>query len=235
MGYPYGPQQGQGYPPIGQQGYQPGGYPALGQGGPGYGAPGHSAPGYGAPWPGGPGYAAQGYGMSGYGAPQGPASGATGIFAAVLALLLSVISLGGAAFSYNTTSAYECTGKFVQKSDGTFGCASTSVSSLVMTFVVIGAAIGLLLFTGSIMLFLRKTAGRVIVIIVAALSALGSLGSLATAASSSVTSGTGMTIGLVQAGFAVLMLVLAAAPSTGRWIRAAQQRPSYPQGGYQQY
>ncbi|MFD6400635.1 hypothetical protein [Nocardia sp. NPDC060249] len=137
--------------------------------------------------------------------------------------------------SYNATSAYECSGKLVQKSDGTFGCASTSVSPVIMTFVVIGAAIGLLLFTGSILLFLRKTAGRVIVIIVAALSALGSLGSLVTPASSSLTSGAGVAIGLVQAAVAVLMLSLAAAPSTGRWIRAAQQRPSYPQGGYQQY
>ncbi|MEV6659971.1 hypothetical protein [Nocardia fluminea] len=217
MGYPYGQQQGQGYPPVGQQGYTP-----YGQAAPGYGAP---MPGYGAP----------GYATPGYGYPPPAASGATGIIAAVLAFLLSLVSLAGAVVSYNATRVYECSGKLIQKSDGTFGCSSTSVSPLVMTFAVIGAALGLLLLLGSILLFLRKTAGRVIVISVAALSALGSLGSLATSASSSVISGASMAIGLVQAGVSVLMLSLAAASATGRWIRAAQQRPNYPQGGYQRY
>ncbi|MEU4813898.1 hypothetical protein AB0H20_32270 [Nocardia fluminea] len=232
MGYPYGQQQGQGYPPAGQQGYNP-----YGQAAPGYGAPGPGVPGYGAPMSGygPPGYATPGPGAPGYGYPPPAASGATGIIAAVLALLLSMVSLGGAVVSYNTTSAYECSGGLVQKSDGTFGCSSTSISPLVMTFVVIGAALGLLLLIGSLLLFLRKTAGRVIVISVAALSALGSLGSLATSASSSVISGASTAIGLVQAAVSVLMLSLAAASSTGRWIRAAQQRPNYPQGGYQRY
>ncbi|MFE1595848.1 hypothetical protein [Nocardia sp. NPDC058705] len=247
MGYPYGQQQGPGYPPVGQQGYAPyGGQGAPGYGtpaaygtpvpsAPGYGAPGHSAPGYGTPGHGAPAYGTPGYGASGYGAPQGPVSGTTGILAAVLALLLSLISLAGAAVSYNATSALECTGKYVQTATGSFECADSSIGPMVMTFVVIGAAIGLLLFIGSILLFLRKTAGRVIVIIVAALSALGSLGSLAATAASSLTSGAGVAIGLVQAAVALVMLGLAAAPSTGRWIRAAQQRPTYPQGNYQRY
>ncbi|MFD4461401.1 hypothetical protein [Nocardia sp. NPDC058480] len=250
MGYPYGPQQGQGYPPAGQQGYQPGGYPAPGPGGPGFGAPGHGtpgdgaagygAPGYGTPGHGGPGYGAPNhgnpqYGMPGYGAPQGAVSGATGILAAVLALVLSLISLGGAVVSYNSPLATECTGKFVQLPDGSFGCSSTSLTPLVTTFLVIGAIIGVLLLTGSILLFLRKTAGRVIVIVVSTLSALGGVASLASMADAPVTSEAGMTISGVQAAVAILMLVLAAAPSTGRWIRAAQRRPNYPQGNYQRY
>ncbi|MFD4444217.1 hypothetical protein ACFWPK_31020 [Nocardia sp. NPDC058519] len=245
VGYPYGPQQGQGYPPGGQQGYQPGGYPAPGPGGPGYGTPGHGTPGYGAPGHGtpgygGPGYGAPGhgnpqYGIPGYGAPQGAVSGATGILAAVLALVLSLISLAGAVVSYNSPLATECTGKLVQLPDGTFACSSTSLTPLVTTFLVIGAIIGVLLLTGSILLFLRKTAGRVIVIVVSTLSALGGVASLVSMADAPVTSDAGMTISGVQAAVAILMLVLAAAPSTGRWIRAAQRRPDYPQGNYQRY
>ena len=95
------------------------------------------------------------------------------------------------------------------------------------------AALDLLSLTRIV--FLRKSAGRVIIIILASLTALGGLVSLVFTLGSAVSSVAGVTIGLIQAGSATLILCLAAAGSTGRWIRAAQQRPSYPQGGYQRY
>ncbi len=33
----------------------------------------------------------------------------------------------------------------------------------------------------------------------------------------------------------MVVLALAVAPSTGRWIQAAQRRPAYPQANYQRY
>ncbi|MEV4207357.1 hypothetical protein [Nocardia salmonicida] len=227
MGYPYGPQQGQGYPPVGQQGYNP-----YGQAAPGYGAPGPGVPGYGAPVP---GYGATpGPGAPGYGYPQPPATGGTAITAAVLALLLSLIGGAGLAIGYGILGDNSA-GPLVQTSDGSFTRESVPLSSLVMTYFAIGAIVAALWFIGAILLFLRKSAGRVIIIILASLTALGGLVSLVFTLGSAVSSVAGVTIGLIQAGVATLILCLAAAGSTGRWIRAAQQRPSYPQGGYQQY
>ncbi|MEU4705860.1 hypothetical protein AB0G00_05455 [Nocardia salmonicida] len=231
MGYPYGPQQGQGYPPVGQQGYNP-----YGQAAPGYGAAGPGVPGYGAPVPGygAPGYGMPGPGAPGYGYPQLPATGGTAITAAVLALLLSLIGGAGLAIGYGILGDNSA-GPLVQTSDGSFTRQSVPLSSLVMTYFAIGASVAALWFIGAILLFLRKSAGRVIIIILASLTALGGLVSLVFTLGSAVSSVAGVTIGLIQAGFATLILCLAAAGSTGRWIRAAQQRPSYPQGGYQQY
>ncbi|MFC9661612.1 hypothetical protein ACFVJ5_15355 [Nocardia sp. NPDC127606] len=229
MGYPYGQQQGQGYPPVGQQGYHP-----YGQAAPGYGAPGPGVPGYGIP---GPGYGAPGYatpGAPGYGYPQPPATGGTAITAAVLALLLSLIGAAGLAIGYEIVGDAGA-GPLVQLPDGSFGRKNVPVSSMVMTYFVIGAIVAALWFIGAMLLFLRKSAGRVIIIILASLTALGGLVSLVFTLGSGVSSVAGVAIGLIQAGFATLILCLAAAGSTGRWIRAAQQQPHYPQGGYQQY
>ncbi|MFB7878235.1 hypothetical protein ACFC06_23550 [Nocardia sp. NPDC056064] len=104
---------------------------------------------------------------------------------------------------------------------------------------MVGLALGgiacLLWLLGAILLFRRKTAGRVIVIILSTLATLGGLASLATVAASPVGSAATLGIGLAQAGFAVLVLCLAAAPSTGRWIQAAHIPPAYPHGPYRQY
>ncbi|MGW6698470.1 hypothetical protein [Nocardia sp. NPDC055049] len=231
MGYPYGQQQGQGYPPVGQQGYNP-----YGQALPGYGAPGPGAPGYGVPGPGygAPGYGTPGPGAPGYGYPQPPATGGTAITAAVLALLLSLIGAAGLAIGYAMVGDNSA-GPLVQLPDGSFGYKSVPVSSMVMTYFVVGAVVAGLWFIGATLLFLRKSAGRVIIIILASLTALGGLVSLVFTLGSGVSSVAGVAIGLIQAGFATLILCLAAAGSTGRWIRAAQQQPNYPQGGYQQY
>ncbi|MFE3322397.1 hypothetical protein [Nocardia sp. NPDC059195] len=249
MGYPYGPQQGQGYPPAGQQGYQPGGYPAPGPGGPGFGAPtynaqGHSTPGpgapsYGAPGHNGPGYSAPGHGMPGnsvpgYGAPQGPTSGTTGIIAAVLAVLLSLISLVSAVVVYNSPSSFEGVGDLVQNPDGSFSRPDKALLPEAIGYIAVCVIVSLLLLTGSILLFLRTMAGQVIAIVAAALSALVGAGSFALDIPSLV-SINGPIIGMAQPVLSMVALALAVSPSTGRWIRAAQRRPNYPQGNYQRY
>lgn len=205
MGYPYGPQQGQGYPPVGQQGYAPpvyGGYPA-----PGYAQP---QPGYG---------------------PR-PVSGGTGIAAASLALLISLVGGIVLAVSYSILADAE-TGRVLQQPDGTFKPEMTGLGEGVMVGLAIGGIACLLWLLGAVLLFRRTTAGRVIVIVLATLGVLGGLGSLVVAAGTA--SPATVAIGVVQAGFAVLVLCLAAAPSTGRWIQAARIPPAYPHGPYQQY
>ncbi|MFI7526656.1 hypothetical protein [Nocardia salmonicida] len=229
MGYPYGPQQGQGYPPVGQQGYNP-----YGQAAPGYGAAGPGVPGYGAPVP---GYGTPGYGMPGpgYGAHRGPVNGTTGIIAAVVAALLSVVSVVGAAIVYNSPAAIDYrAGEFVMDSDGTFSNTSEAFIPTAIGYMVVCVVVGVLLLTGSILLFLRTTAGRVIAIVAGALSVLVGAGSFAPDLVSPANIN-GAMIGMVQPVLSLVLLALAVAPSTGRWIQASRQRPSYPQGNYQRY
>ncbi|MFD3747097.1 hypothetical protein [Nocardia sp. NPDC058633] len=207
MGYPYGPQQG--HDPYGGQGY--------------------AQPGYGDPYGGQPGYAAQPYAQPGYGAPvygaapypyapgygQPRPGGGTAITAAVITLLLSLIS-----------------GLFLA-----IGVAATLGSSksssidapVVMVPLIVGGGVCLLWFLGSILLFRRKAAGRVILIMLSSLAVLGM--GVSTVVSLGNTGDPAPTIigGVLGGGLALLILCLAAAPSTGRWIRAG--RPS----GHQHY
>lgn len=221
MGYPYGPQQGQGYPPVGQQGYNPHG----GQGAPGFGTPGPGAPAFGPP----------GYGGPGYGAPHGPVNGTTGIIAAVVAVLLSLVSVAGAVIVYTSPASIDYqAGKFVIDSDGTFSNTSDAFIPTAIGYIVVCVVVSVLLLTGSILLFLRTTAGRVIAIVAGALSALVGAGSFAPDLVSPAHIN-GAMIGMVQPVLSLVLLALAIAPSTGRWIQASRRRPSYPQGNYQRY
>ncbi|MEV0343268.1 hypothetical protein AB0H49_30040 [Nocardia sp. NPDC050713] len=78
------------------------------------------------------------------------------------------------------------------------------------------ASIGVLYFTGGVLLFRRKTAGRIIVIGVAALLALASF----------IAAGFGPAVGqrdaLVGGFFQVGILTLAALGATGEWIAAGR-------------
>ncbi|MGW6119701.1 hypothetical protein ACWFRF_11695 [Nocardia sp. NPDC055165] len=214
MGYPYGPQQG--HDPYAGQGYaQPGYGPDPYGGQPGYpqpyGAPvqnGYGAPAYGAaPYPYAPGY----------GEPR--AGGGTAITAAVISLLLSLLALAGLGiaaailFGENTGSA-----------------AGDEVRSAATVSLLIGAAVGLLWLLGAILLFRRKTAGRVILILLSTLALIFSAISIVAAVSTGSEEPTVTLVGgIITSIIPLLILVLAAAPSTGRWIRAG--RPS----GYQHY
>ncbi|MFD6398813.1 hypothetical protein [Nocardia sp. NPDC060249] len=218
MGYPYGPQQGQ--DPYAGQGYaQPGYGPDPYGGQPGYAQP-YGAPvqnGYGAPV-----YGAAPYPYApGYGEPR--AGGGTAITAAVISLLLSLLGLAGigiaAAFLF---------------SEDTGGATGDEVRSAATVSLLIGAAVGLLWLLGAILLFRRKTAGRVILILLSGaglvfcvlstaiplLAGNGAAGEEATFV---------LLGGAVSGAVPLLIFLLTVAPSTGRWIRAGRQ------GGYQQY
>jgi hypothetical protein len=219
MGYPYGPQQGQ--DPYAGQGYaQPGYAPDPYGGQPGYAQP------YGAPFQNGYGAPAYGaapypdYGMPYYGPPR--AGGGTAITAALISLLMAVVALGGLGIGV----------AFLLGTD-----ATSATDEDGRTAAAIGMAIGavpcLLWLLGSILLFRRKTAGRVIIILMSSLALLYCVVSMVITLPGEKGEDVMFTLigGVVVGAIPLLLLVLAAAPSTGRWIRAG--RPSaYPYQGY---
>ncbi|TCK00931.1 hypothetical protein [Nocardia alba] len=216
MGYPYGPQQGQ--DPYAGQGYaQPGyGPDPYGYAQP-YGAPvqnGYGAPVYGvAPYPYGPGY----------GEPR--AGGGTAITAAVIALLLSILGLGVMGVATAVIMGSDAT----SRSEKDFRAALT-------VGMLIGAVPCALLLLGSILLFRRKTAGRVILILLSGIGVVFSvLSTVIPLVSGNGVAGEEATVvligGAVSGAAPLLIFLLALAPSTGRWIRAG--RPGgYPPPGY---
>ncbi|WP_280222609.1 hypothetical protein [Nocardia neocaledoniensis] len=207
MGYPYGPQQGAdpyagGYA---QPGYAPDPY-AGGYAQPGYAPDPSAAQAYGAqPYP----YGAQpyGYGAPVYGQPR--PGGGTAITAAVISLLISLVTCGGMAIAMvAVTSLRNPTAVNFAPAAG-------------------GMAIGLLWLLGSILLFRRKTAGRVILILLSSIALIGGGITTAIGASGSGEPAAGLIGGVVALSIPFLILVMAAAPATGRWIRAGRQ-PRYP-------
>lgn len=215
MGYPYGPQQG--YDPYAGQ-PQPGPAAAPCGAQPGYGAHPYGAPEYA---PGAQAFGAYpGYAMPGQGRP--PAGGGTAITAAVIALL---VSLGGLTIM-GIAAAVILFSEPSTASEDEFRSTLTIV-------IVIGALPALLLLIGAYLLFRRKTAGRVILILVSALALLYLV--VSAAISPMDAEGQEMVFALfgvvVVGSVPLVILLLAAAPSTGRWIRAG--RPGgYPFQGY---
>ncbi|MFC6011769.1 hypothetical protein [Nocardia lasii] len=209
MGYPYGQS---GHDPYAAQGYaQPAYDPYTGQplqGAQPYGAHNaYPAPAYGAaPYP-----YAQGY-------PQQRAGGGTAITAAVITLLLSLLGLAGlgisAAIVFGSTSS---------------SASDTELREIMIPIMAVSTVPCLLMFLGSILLFKRKTAGRVIIILMMMLSvgytAISTLVTLKNSDSGAV--GVGIGSAVVVGALPLLILLLAAAPSTGRWIREGRQ-PTHP-------
>lgn len=201
MGYPYGPQ---GNDPYGQP--QPGyadPYAQQGYGAPAYGAQPYPAPGY-----------EYGYGATGYAQPR--VSGATGIIAAVFALLVSLFAMIGIA-----------AGAIIALSSSSIDDESRNIAIGVSA---IGAVPALLWFLGSILLFRRKTAGRVILIIMSTLVLVvmgaGVAVGIAAGGDGSEDPAAAILGAVVLGAIPLLILLCAAAPATGRWIRAARQ-PAY--------
>ncbi|WP_278260787.1 hypothetical protein [Nocardia sp. AG03] len=191
-----------GYPYGPQQGYDP--YAGQGYAQPGYGAQPYAAPGpqygYGAPV-----YGAAPYGpMPGYGQPR--ASGGTAITAALLALALSM--LGGVSVLVAMAAMSEIDG---------------AASDAMAVPLVIGGGACLLWFVGSILLFRRKAAGRAILIILSSLALVGIGISTAITLDSGAEPGPALVGSAIGGGLALLILCLAAAGSTGRWIREGRQ------------
>ncbi|WP_446223829.1 hypothetical protein ACTWPB_00695 [Nocardia sp. IBHARD005] len=238
MGYPHGPQQG--YDPY--SGQRPAGYAR-----PGYGADqyaGSPQPGLdAAPYGGQPGYVVQPYGtpeygygpqayahngyraqatgaaphqyIPGYGQPR--AGGGTAITAAVIALLASL--------AVGLTTAIQPWRLMVLMDHAGIRFYSVTVP------YIVGGGVAVLWFGGSILLFGRKPVGRVLVIIMSSLLFVVFGVSAAVSMSNTGDPIPEIFVALPGCGLPLLILALAAAPPTGRWIRAG--RPGgYPPDGY---
>ncbi|UGT52755.1 hypothetical protein [Nocardia asteroides] len=195
--------------PYGPQGNDPYGYAQPGYGDP-YGQQGYGAPVYGAqPYP-VPGYG-YGYGAPGYAPPR--ASGGTAITAAVISLLLACLTL----LSMGVSAAMELSQDGVDRAATMLGVSVASIPVL-------------LWLLGAILLFRRKTAGRVILIIMSTIALLVA-GGIAVAGVVEDAPPAVLIVAVIGACIPLLILVCASAPATGRWIRAARQ-PAYGQYQY---
>ncbi|NKX90717.1 hypothetical protein [Nocardia coubleae] len=140
----------------------------------------------------------------------------------------------GAVMTYSHPGAFECVGKMVAQPDDSFRCDEESLAAEALFYIVVCAVVSVLLLIGALLLFLRTTAGRVIVMVATALSALVGVGFFVTD-TISVGLFRGPIIGLTPAVLSIVALGFAAAPSTGRWISAARSQPRYPQPNYRPY
>ncbi|MRH86162.1 hypothetical protein GFY24_01560 [Nocardia sp. SYP-A9097] len=213
MSYPYGqpeyPGQGQPVPGYEQPGYPQPAYQQPGYAQPGYPQPGYPQPGSGYPQPNYPG-----------GYPTQPPSGATAITAAVLSIIFAVLAgFGGLAmiiFAASFRSSYSSDDYSSSLDDATTVIIGLGVFVLVM---------GILWFVGALLLLARKTAGRVMLIVLTSIGLIGSVVGM-------VKNPTGPDV--IGLGVGLLILVLAAVPPTGRWI-AAGKNPPPAQQGYMPY
>ncbi|MBF6215028.1 hypothetical protein IU433_22660 [Nocardia puris] len=156
-----------------------------------------------------PGY---GYGAPGFGQPSGGTALAAGFLGVVVGLLCGF----SATMALNAANEIEKLSNRLGQ-----GSAQEHITGL-QTIGGINIVVGLLWFLGALLLIGRKRAGRVILILLSCVggvlnlvSAVISLGSEAPAA------GVGSIIGLI---LALLILILAASGSTGRWLAAAPRR-----------
>ncbi|WP_067981508.1 hypothetical protein [Nocardia caishijiensis] len=149
----------------------------------------------------------------------------TAIIAAVLAVLVSLATAAAAVTTYNHPGAFECADILVAQPDGTFGCTE-SLAPEALFYLAVCAALSVLLLVGALLLFLRTTAGRVLVMVATALSALAAVG-FTVADSMSIGLIHGRLFDLIPGVVSIVALGLAAAPPTGHWIRAARPRPGY--------
>lgn len=201
--------------PYGQPGYPEQGYAAPGYPQPGYPQPGYPQQAYPQQGFSQPGYPQQGYPQPGYPPPR--PSGATAITAAVIALIIGVIAgvigalmaLVAGAFSVDSHSS---------------GADGIAMIVVVMGIVVFG--LGLFWFVGALLLLARKTAGRVMLIIVSALGVITSLVAMFQGDPSSQ---------IIPIAISSTILVLCVVPPTGKWIAAGKPQPYAPNQGYAPY
>lgn len=169
-------------------------------------------------------------GQPGYPGQQPPAqapgepSGVTGTIAAVLAGLGALAgAAGGSAQFLNwtlSTGLHNVSGR-------------THVLEIVATVVTFAS--GLVLLTGSILLFQRKLIGRILVVVGCSLALLSGLGSFVaiTAFQDDYPGAPGWSpVSLVSLVFPITTIVLTLVPSTTAWIRAKQNPAAaqpYPQ------
>ncbi|WP_431966387.1 hypothetical protein [Nocardia sp. bgisy134] len=140
------------------------------------------------------------YGPPGYGFPPPAPSGGTAITAGVLSTLVGLLGMVGVAIG------------LVEALD-----ASNDVEPAAFIGIGVGALVALLWLLGALLLFMRQTAGRVIVI---GMSSIALLGALVLVALGGIAGGLPLVLSATIFGLAV-------ASPTGRWI-AARRQPAYP-------
>ncbi|MFF2086489.1 hypothetical protein ACFVVM_22155 [Nocardia sp. NPDC058176] len=203
-------------PGYGTPDYGAPGYGASAHGALGYGVPAHAAPGYGASAHAVPAYGAppHGYGTPGHGQPQ--VSGGTAIAAAVIGLVLSL--LGGLSTAMTASAMEHLDGRM----------AGNAEVQLLMS-----GGFSAAMFLGSILLFCRKAGGRVLVIVASVLALVFNMVGIVLAVESrsrfdvEVNMAPIIATSVIGGGIAMLVLCLAAAKSTDRWIEAGRRSP-YP-------
>ncbi|WP_433729720.1 hypothetical protein ACQP0C_01140 [Nocardia sp. CA-129566] len=161
------------------------------------------------------------YGHPGYGYPQPAygyqqrASGGTAITAAVIAVIVGLLGLGGVVI-----------GLFVAIDEsnkshdyGSHAPAAPPVPGYVYALIALGGLIAFLWLLGAALLFRRRTAGRVILIIMSSLSLIGSALGIVT----------GTLVSVIVGVIPLTILICASVSSTGRWIAAARMHHPYGQ------
>lgn len=158
-------------------------------------------------------------------APQPPASGATGIIAALLAGLGAVACLGGSLVGVLDLVGIDAldTDSRIQTSVGIAG----AVLPVLILGIVLNVVAGVLLTAGTVALARRKMTGRWFVVGGCAVTIAGNLLSLGYATSATGLYGSGGTIVLLGLVFPITTLVLVLVPSTTTWI-TARREPSSP-------
>ncbi|MGW4738040.1 hypothetical protein [Nocardia xishanensis] len=140
------------------------------------------------------------YGPAGYGFPPPAPSGGTAITAAVLSTLVGLLGSVGVVIG------------LVEALD-----PDNEVEPVAFVGIGVGALIAMLWLLGALLLFMRQTAGRVIII---GMSSIALLGALVLVAIGGVAGG----LPLILSG---TIFGLTIASPTGRWI-AARRQPAYP-------
>lgn len=143
--------------------------------------------------------------------PQSTPSGITAVIAAVLATVTGLMTAAATIISIVVVV------DVANDEPSPAGDLPDLGSLVIVVFLLIGVASGfltLLYLPGALLLFLRRTIGRVLVIIASALGAAVAL----VAVIMDVNVGTAATLALCGA-----TLVLAALPATGRWIASASR------------
>ncbi|MGW4246926.1 hypothetical protein [Nocardia sp. NPDC004722] len=158
-----------------------------------------------------------------YAIQQTKASGGTAITAGVLAMIAGVLSILVAIVMLIASAAVSSDDSSYRDGTG-YRHHESGLVAVLIGFGVLVLVVGALWCTGATMLFLRKAAGRWILIVMSALAVV--LGVISFA----IRPGSGA-IGLI---FSIAILVLASVPPTGRWIAEGKQ-PAVPAQPYYPY
>ena len=219
-----GPQGGGPVYPGGTPGYPQPGYPQPGYAQPGYAQPGYAQPGYGMPaYPGGP--------MGGYRPDPGPppARPGSGVGACWLWMAAAGASLSSVVLLFTSGTFNQALALAAGGTDSN----GVSVQTLVSVAKTV-AVVTMVILVGSVLFFVMQLLlashwARVVLTVVAGLSIVGSFSERAqvTVDGTVYSVGSSQTLRWVQAGLAVLALVLMYLPASNGYFTAMKARRMY--------